>query len=113
MPTPSPWTRWWCWRTPCSGVTTTQDVQLTAAGTLALAAAVNLGAGDLGLSSGSATTQTAAITVAGLQLTGAGPYTLTHTGNRVAALSARTDGTIQFTDADALRVGTVDVLGNT
>ena len=98
-----------------TGILTTDDVQLTTlggGGTLGLDAAVDLGAGNLGLSSGAATADDIALVAGGLQLSGAGPYLLTNVGNNVSTLAANVDSTISYTDADALQVGVVAVLGN-
>src|SRR5207302_1709626 len=47
------------------------------------------------------------ITAAGLQLLGSGTVTLNESGNNVATLAANYNGTIAYTDANALTVGTV------
>jgi hypothetical protein len=67
---------------------------------------VSVGAGDL-LLSAAATTQASAISGAGLQLTGAGPYTLTTATNDFATIAASTTGEIQYVDANGLATGTV------
>src|SRR5204862_5225643 len=56
-----------------------------------------------------AVTQTAnnVITAAGLQLLGAGTVTLNESGNNVATLAANYNGTIAYTDANTLTIGTV------
>ena len=91
-----------------SGITTTGvDVSLTTGATLGIEAPIDLAAGNLTLTSGGAVTQTAAITAAGLELLGAGPFTLTHAGNDVDTLAANTSGEIELVDADDLIVGTV------
>ncbi len=96
-----------------SGVTTSDDdVRIETGTTLDIDAAVVLGRGDLSLSAGGAVNQTAAVTGGGLQLTGAGPFTLTDSGNAFATLAAQTSGTIDYWDADALQIGAVDVLGH-
>ena len=91
-----------------SGITTTGvDVSLETGTTLGIGAAIDLAGGNLTLTSGGAVTQTAAITAAGLELLGAGPFTLTDAGNDVDTLAANTSGEIELVDADDLIVGTV------
>ena len=68
---------------------------------------LNAGAGTITLQSGGAVTQTAAITASGLRLLGGGTYILTNGSNDVTTLAANTTGTIQYTNANALSVGTV------
>src|SRR5207302_1958047 len=86
------------------------------AGGLTIGAVADVGADDMMLGSGNLTlnvtgnvTQVAGnvITAAGLQLLGSGSVTLNDSGNNVATLAARYNGTISYTDANALRVGTV------
>ena len=91
------------------GITTSSDnVTLQTGGTLAINQAVNLVGGNLTLNAGDATTQTAAITAAGLELLGTGPYMLTNPGNNVATIAGSTTGAINYVDANALAVGTVN-----
>ncbi|MDX1948077.1 MAG: autotransporter-associated beta strand repeat-containing protein, partial [Pirellulaceae bacterium] len=94
-----------------TGITSTADVTLTSAG-LTINEAVATGGADFRINSSAAVTQTAAITGAGLQLTGAGPFTLTQGTNDVTTIAASTTGTIQYTDATGLDVGSVTVNGN-
>ncbi len=54
-----------------------------------------------------AVTQTQPITATGLELLGAGAYTLTNGSNNVATLAANTTNAISYTDADNLAIGTV------
>src|SRR5436190_932906 len=70
---------------------------------------IALGAGNLTLNVVGAVTQTAnnVITAAGLQLLGTGTVTLNESGNNVATLAANYNGTIAYTDANALTIGTV------
>jgi hypothetical protein len=93
-------------------ITTDSDVRITTVGTLTLDAPIQVGIGDLRLDSSSAVTQSAAISGAGLQLTGAGPFTLTNSDNAFTTLAADTAETIEYTNAGALTVGTVQVLGH-
>ncbi|MBI1346897.1 hypothetical protein GC163_11480 [bacterium] len=70
---------------------------------------IQLGTGDLTLNVVGAITQTAgsAITANGLQLLGSGTITLNDTANDVSILAANYNGTIAYTDANALTIGTV------
>ncbi len=91
-----------------SGITTTSaDVSLETDATLGIEAAIDLAAGNLTLIGGGAVTQAEPITAAGLELLGAGPFTLTHAGNDLDTLAANTSGEIALVDADDLIVGTV------
>jgi len=79
-------------------------------GTLALNSAVGaVSVSDITLNADGAVTQTVAgtITASGLELLGAGSYTLTNGSNNVDTLAANTTNDISYTDADALTVGTV------
>src|SRR5262245_25857051 len=68
-----------------------------------------LGAGDLTLNVTGAVTQTSqnTISASGLQLLGSGTVNLDDSGNNVTTLAANYTGTISYTDANALIVGTV------
>src|SRR5207302_108312 len=86
------------------------------AGGLTIGAVADVGADDMMLGSGNLTlnvtgnvTQVSGnvITAAGLQLLGSGSVTLNDSGNSVATLAASYNGTISYTDANALVVGTV------
>src|SRR5437016_5659725 len=101
-----------------SGIATTNhDVKLTVlAGGLTIGAGADAGADDITIGAGNLTlnvvgpvTQVAGnvITAAGLQLLGSGSVTLNDSGNNVATLAASYNGTISYTDANALLVGTV------
>jgi hypothetical protein len=68
---------------------------------------LNASAGTITLQSGGAVTQTAVITASGLRLLGGGAYILTNGSNDVTTLAANTTGAIQYTNANALSVGTV------
>jgi filamentous hemagglutinin family protein len=79
-------------------------------GTLAFNSAVGaVSVSDITLNADGAVTQTVAgtITASGLELLGAGSYTLTNGSNNVDTLAADTTNDISYTDADALTVGTV------
>jgi hypothetical protein len=65
------------------------------------------------LSAGGAVTQSGALTAAGLELRGTGPYTLTNAGNDVASIAANAGASIDFVDANALLIGTVAGIGTT
>ncbi|MDX1944428.1 MAG: hypothetical protein SFU86_03405, partial [Pirellulaceae bacterium] len=58
-------------------------------------------------------TQAGPIIGTGLELLGAGPFTLTSATNNVTTLAANTTGTISYRDANALTVGTVNTVGIT
>src|SRR5207253_2495614 len=86
------------------------------AGGLTIGAVADAGADDITIGGGNLTqnvvgpvTQVAGnvITAAGLQLLGSGSVTLNDSGNNVATLAASYNGTISYTDANALLVGTV------
>src|SRR5207244_1155110 len=70
---------------------------------------ITLGAGNLTLNVVGNVTQTAGnvITAAGLQLLGSGSVHLDEPANNVATLAAGYSGTISYTDANSLTVGTV------
>lgn len=69
--------------------------------------------GNATLSAGAAVSQSGAITANGLALTGSGgAYTLRHSGNAVTKLAANT-GSVDYSQAGALTVGTVGVAGVT
>src|SRR5204863_129641 len=84
------------------------DVSLQTGGTLALSQAVALGLGDLTLKTGRAASRARADTASGLELLGAGPYTLSLATNDVANVAANATGAISYRDASALVVGTVN-----
>src|SRR5207245_627321 len=101
-----------------SGIATANhDVKLTVlAGGLTIGAVADAGADDITLGSGNLTlnvvgpvTQVAGnvITASGLQLLGSGSVTLNDSGNNVATLAALYNGTIGYTDANSLTIGTV------
>jgi hypothetical protein len=69
---------------------------------------ITVGTGDLTLSAGGAVTQTEPISASGLDLLGAGPYTLTNSSNDVSTIAADTTGAISYTNDAALSVGTVN-----
>ncbi len=53
-------------------------------------------------------TATRTVTASGLELQGAGSYTLTDTANDVATIAGSNTGTVKYVDANALTVGTVN-----
>jgi hypothetical protein len=73
---------------------------------------ISVGAGNLSLSA-TTTTQASAISGAGLELLGTGPYTLTTATNAFATLAANTTQPISYQDTDGLTVGTVNTVGIT
>ncbi|WP_431859195.1 MBG domain-containing protein, partial [Azospirillum sp.] len=78
-----------------------------AIGTVDGVSGLSAGTGDVTLSTTGAVTQSQAITASGLSLKGTGgAYTLTNANNAVATLAGDT-GTVSYTDADALSIGTV------
>ncbi|QDU31658.1 Hemolysin, chromosomal [Anatilimnocola aggregata] len=94
-----------------SGITSSgNDVRLsTLGGNLLLDDDVALGAGDLTLAVIGTVTQIAGddITAGGLELLVTGNVTLTNAANNVATLAANVTGTLNYTDLDALTIGTV------
>lgn len=62
----------------------------------------------LTLQAGTATTQTAAMRGSGLELLGAGTVTLIHADNDFGTLAGAIGGTVQYNDATALTIGTVN-----
>src|SRR2546429_558462 len=70
---------------------------------------ITLGGGNLTLNVVGNVTQTAGnvITASGLQLLGSGRVHLDESGNNVVTLAANYSGTVSYTDADALTIGTV------
>ncbi|WP_315981129.1 hypothetical protein [Aliamphritea spongicola] len=63
------------------------------------------------LSAGGNVTQSAAITAAGLKLSGGGNYTLSDITNDADTLAADSVGALTYADADEMTVGTVDGTG--
>ena len=96
--------------TTVTGIATTDDnVTLVTGGALTISDDIALGLGNLTLNSAGAVTQTSGdeITAAGLQLLGAGPFTLEEAGNDVTTLAANTTGAVAYRDANGLTIGTV------
>ena len=96
-----------------NGITTTgNNVTLRTGGTLDINQAVALAAGNLTLNAGGAVNQTAAISGAGLELLGTGPYNLAGVvTNNFTTLAANTTGNITYRDSAALALGTVNTNG--
>ncbi|WP_254512258.1 autotransporter-associated beta strand repeat-containing protein [Anatilimnocola floriformis] len=94
-------------------ITSNDDVAIQTGTTLGVNAPVNLGTGDLTLTTGAATTQTAAIIGGGLELLGVGPFTLLNAANDIATLAANTTEAISYNDATGFVVGTVTGSGTT
>ncbi|MCV2357276.1 hypothetical protein LNV09_24285, partial [Paucibacter sp. B2R-40] len=100
------------------GIARSGNVDLSnLSGALSLNEAINTGAANLTLQSNGAVTQAAGkpITAAGLELKGSGSFILTEVSNNVAKLAMASggagDGAVQYLDADALAVDTVNSVG--
>ncbi len=94
--------------TVAGAVTSSADLQLVSgSGGIAVNGAVNVGANNLTLESSGPVTQSANIVAAGLGLLGTATFTLTLANNDVNFLAADISGSMSFTDADDLTVGTV------
>ena len=65
------------------------------------------------LQSGAAVTQSGTIEASGLELLGAGPYTLTNVNNAITTLAGTVTGAVQYTDVNGLAIGTVNTVGLT
>ena len=91
-----------------TGVISYRDTNGFSIGTVNSTVGVATGGNNLTLQSGSAVTQSQAISATGLELLGSGPYTLTNSGNDVATLAASTTGVISFRDTNGFSVGTVN-----
>lgn len=68
---------------------------------------------NLSLDAGGAVTQSAKIEATGLELLGAGPFTLTFATNDVDTIAGNLTGGAAFTDTDDLAIGTVNTVGLT
>ncbi|MCY2995085.1 MAG: autotransporter-associated beta strand repeat-containing protein, partial [Planctomycetota bacterium] len=90
-----------------TGLTSSADVRLQTGTTLAISAAVATGSSDFTVQAGGAVSQTAAISGSGLELLGAGPFTLANPLNDFVTLAAHTSGAIHYADASDLLIGTV------
>jgi filamentous hemagglutinin family protein len=77
-------------------------------GTLTISNAISVGAGNLSLNAAGAVTQSAAISGTGLELLGAGPYTLTNGGNSFTTLASGATGAVNYVNSGALSVGVVN-----
>jgi mucin-19 len=100
-----------------AGITTSNDnVRLTTAGATTISSAITLNSGTpvgdtltLNVGGGSAVTQTAPITAAGLQLLDSGAsgstFTLFNSGNEIIVISANVTGDVQYRDASGLILG--------
>lgn len=89
------------------------DLKVGAGGSIGFQGEVRLGSGDLTLVAGASVTQSAAIASAGLELLGAGPFTLTHPDNDFDTVAADVGGHITLLDRDDLTIGTVTGDGTT
>ncbi|MDB5385367.1 MAG: Extracellular serine protease precursor, partial [Planctomycetaceae bacterium] len=90
-----------------------RDTDGFALGTVAGVVGINVGANNITLQSGGAVTQSQKITASGLELLGAGPYTLTDTGNDVTTLAGNVTGAVSYLDKNDLAIGTVNTIGLT
>lgn len=90
-----------------TGTISYRDANGFSIGTVNATNGVSTGGNNLTLRSGGAVTQTQAITASGLELLGTGSYTLTTATNNVTTLAASVNGSVVYTDADSLAVGTV------
>ncbi|MFM7039784.1 MAG: beta strand repeat-containing protein, partial [Planctomycetaceae bacterium] len=96
------------------GITTSDDsVTIQTGGTLAINQAVAVDTANPTMNATGAVTQAAAISGAGLELLGAGAYTLTNSGNSFTTLAANTTEAISYRDTNGLIVGTVNTVGIT
>ncbi|MGB0371820.1 MAG: filamentous hemagglutinin N-terminal domain-containing protein [Opitutales bacterium] len=94
-------------------LTFTDDVLIQSdSGTIDIDGALSVGTNDLAISSNASLTQSAAITAAGLQLSGSGTKILTDASNGLDTLAA-TGGELSLTDLDDLIIGSVTVNGTT
>src|SRR5690606_9841084 len=88
--------------------TFTDPLRLITAGNLALNGALDTGANRLALIVDGSASQSAAIRAGSLRLGGNGNFTLTNSNNAVATLAKDGSGSLAFTQAGALTIGTVD-----
>ena len=96
--------------TVSGAITATSNLRLASGiGGIAINAAINVGANNLTLTSGGSVSQSAAISASGLALLGTATFTLSLSTNDVDTLAADINGSLQFTDADNLTVGTVGI----
>lgn len=73
-----------------------------------LAGGVSGGAFNLTLDAGNQVTQSAAVTVSGLELLGSAEYILTQPGNNIDTLAANVTNDISFTETNGFEIGTVN-----
>jgi hypothetical protein len=100
-----------------SGATTAAGAVSISGGTLAVNANLTATANNVSLSAVTAVTQTAPITANGLDLNGAGTFTLTNTSNNIATLAGGSAlsklGSVNYMDSDGFSIGTVTNTGIT
>ncbi|QQS08001.1 MAG: filamentous hemagglutinin N-terminal domain-containing protein [Phycisphaerales bacterium] len=96
-------------------VTAGNAADITAGSTITLAQGINVGGATLTLNAtGGGLTQTGGSVIAGnLRLLGAGAFLLTQTGNDVNVLAGNVNGSVSYTDANSLTIGTVTDVGLT
>jgi|GEM_PF-1131716 len=94
------------------GITTSNDaVTLNTGNTLTLSKNIDIGSATLTLnpSAGGVTAALGSVTAGNLLLTGVGTYALTNVNNDVGTLAANVNGALNYTDTNALTVGSVGV----
>lgn len=99
-----------------SGIVTAGNAaDITAGSTITLAQGINVGGATLTLNAtGGGLTQTSGSVIAGnLRLLGAGAFLLTQSGNDVNVLAGNVNGSVSYTDANSLTIGTVTDVGLT
>jgi hypothetical protein len=74
---------------------------------------VQIGSGNFSLTAGGAVTQSQKVVAAGLEMLGAGSFTLTNVNNDVNNIAGNTGGLVDFVDADDINVATVNTAGLT
>ncbi len=90
------------------GATTlANNLSLVTGGNIAIDGSLDVGSNELAMTTGGNVTQTAAVTAAGLKLSGGGSYTLTDAANNVDTLAADSATTLTYVNADGVTVGTV------
>src|SRR5262249_7382892 len=91
-----------------STISVSGNVGLRTTGNGAIATAGITTTGNLTFNAVGAVTQTGPIAAQGLELVGAGPFTLTEAANHVATLAGNTTGGVSYRDNAGFAVGTVN-----